>query len=942
MTLFPSILAICKALSFSISALASEQDFFESNIRPVLAEHCYACHGSDKNEGALRLNTAEDFNRGGSHGTLLADPDNDRGSLLAVLKNNFEFDHLDIELSDTTQADLLNWIQSGAPWPQPVDTSMSSFMAEFVAAAKNDHWAFQPVTNPPLPAIKNPDRARTPIDHFILAKLDAANLALSPMADPHSLLRRIYYDLIGLPPTYDQVQAFSKDPSPEAIKKFIDTLLASPQYGERWGRYWLDVARYSDTKGFGREAAERYLPFPHTYRDYVIRAFNEDLPYDQFIVEQLAADQLDLGEDLRPLAAMGFITIGRQFQGDQHATLDDQIDVVMRGFQGLTVSCARCHDHKFDPIPTADYYSLYGIFRSSHLPSDLPLIGEPDESSPEYQSYKTELDERETLLADFLASLESGQKDEPENKKKADAHRVAIRKHINSHPGRPDRAMVLADTDPLFDPYIFLRGKAGQKGEKIPRRFLAVLSKETRTPFDRGSGRLNLARSIASNENPLTARVFVNRVWMHHFGQALVGTPSDFGYQGSRPTHPELLDHLAFTFMEDGWSLKALHKRIMLSSTYLQSSAQSAEATAVDPENELLWRYKRHRLDFEAMHDSLLAVSGNLDRKIGGRSENMVDPPFSNRRAVYAEIDRQNLPTLFSTFDFPTPNAHSDRRFQTTVPQQSLYMMNNGFVTEQARKIAQVSANATLSSKKRIQAIYRKVLARKASKHEVALGLAFIDGIADLPPLDLEMPKDESDWLYGYGSVDEENGQVLSFTEFPYWSGEAYQGDEDWPKGNLGWAQLVKHGGHPGDAQHAVIRRWVSPVDSTISFVGELHHFSSVGNGIKGYVISSREGIIWSGEVQDKFILTEFQDRPIQKGDTVDLIVLSNGGEAEDKFRWHPRIFLSGEDATQYPKQDWLSRFDYHGPAPKAPEPLDPWAQYAQVLLMSNEFIFID
>lgn len=458
-----------------------------------------------------------------------------------------------------------------------------------------------------------------------------------------------------------------------------------------------------------------------------------------------------------------------------------------------------------------------------------------------------------------------------------------------------------------------------------------------------GSGRLDLAQAIISENNPLTARVFVNRIWMHHFSQALVGTPSDFGYQGERPTHPELLDHLASTFMEDGWSLKRLHKRIMLSSTYQQSSTQLPEAINIDPENKLLWHHKRRRLDFEATRDSLLVASKELDRALGGHSENITKAPYSKRRAVYAEIDRQNLPTLFATFDFPTPGAHSAGRFETTVPQQSLYMMNNPFVAERARAIATNSyAQEPDSTLERIHAIYRDVFSRDASADELEMGLTFIDELRTVPPLKLKMPPEDSDWLYGYGEVDEASGETTSFAEFPYWNGEAYQGDEAWPEGDGGWAQLLKHGGHPGDAQHAVIRRWTSPVNSTISFIGELHHFSSVGNGIKAYIISSREGIIWSGQVQDDFIMTEFQGHPIQKGDTVDLIVASDGQEAEDKFRWHPRLYLSGEDATQYPKQDWLTRFDFKGPPPVAPDPLDPWAQYAQVLLMSNEFVTID
>jgi hypothetical protein len=822
------------------------------------------------------------------------------------------------------------------------NSSMSSAMDEFIESAKQEHWSFQPVRNPVPPVVRNQSWARTPIDQFVLSHLEAAELSPSPIAEPRTLLRRIYYDLVGMPPSYDEVQAFAQNPSYQAIEEVIDTLLASPHYGERWGRYWLDVARYSDTKGFGREA-DQYLPFPHTYRDYVIRAFNADLPIDEFIVQQIAADQLDLGDDLRPLAAMGFITVGRQFPGDRNATLDDQIDVVMRGFQGLTVSCARCHDHKFDPIPTADYYSLYGVFRSSHLPSDLPLIEQPDESDEGYKIYKAELDKREKALADFLASLDDEQRKKADIQQKILARRTAIQTHVQSSPDRPDRAMVLADTQPLFDPYVFLRGKAGQRGEDVPRQFLAVLSKEERKPFKRGSGRLDLARHIASNQNPLTARVFVNRVWMHHFGQALVGTPSDFGYQGEAPTHPDLLDHLASTFMDDGWSLKRLHKRIMMSSAYLQGVGDVQIAEETDPENALLWKYDRQRLDFEAMRDSILVSSGELDPTMWGPSENITKPPYSKRRAVYAEVDRQNLPTLFSTFDFASPGAHSDHRFETTVPQQSLYLLNNAFVAEQARVLANaIRSEESTSAEDRIRVIYRRVFVRDPLPKEIELGRAFLSSMVDTKPLKVEIPKEDSDWLYGFGSVDEAAGETVSFNELSYWSGEAYQGDEFWPEGKAGWAKLVKHGGHPGDENHAVIRRWKSPVDSTISFIGELHHFSAAGNGIKAYIVSSREGIIWSGEVRDGFIMTEFKGHPIQKGDTVDLVVSSNGEEAEDRFRWHPRLYLSGEDAVQYPKQDWLTRFDFQGPPPNPPAPLDAWAQYAQVLLMSNEFMFVD
>ena len=1103
-TLGLSIMALCWA-----GASSANVEAFENHIRPVLAENCFSCHDADKSEGQFKIHSKVSYAKGGTRSGM--DMANVNKLVIQVLQNNTDFPHPTHILSNDEHANLLEWVRKGAIWPEPVKTAITATMAEYIDESRKVHWSYQPVKKPELPTVKNTAWVQSPIDTFILAKLEEAGLEASGVADPHSLLRRIYYDLIGLPPTYEQMQSFAQDPSLESVGKIIDELLASPQYGERWGRYWLDVARYSDTKGFGL-AEDRYFPYPHTYRDYVIRAFNEDMPYDQFIIEQLAADKLELNDDPSALAALGFITLGRQFPGDRNATLDDQIDVVMRGFQGLTVSCARCHDHKFDAIPTADYYSIYGIFRSSHRPSQLPLLSKPDESDAGYMEYKMELDKREKALEDFTVSLHEkhlrgtrtqlakylqfthealdednhttirqhmrenekdltwnlvqrwltflktnenkadpvfdpwwayaqldmatfaekspavlnsldktglsttivnhfktnppqsmaevneyygtvlhgahkewqallnsedsdvavpnaladperellrqalyGEKSpanipasdaiglsDIEDRKRINARRETIQTHMSTHPSRPDRAMVLADTSSLYNPYVFKRGKEGVRGEDVPRRFLAVLSNDDRSDYDDGSGRLHLAKAIASKDNPLTARIMVNRVWMHHFGQAIVDTPSDFGSQGSRPTHPELLDYLAWEFMEDGWSVKRLHKRIMMSSVYLQTSAETPEGMKADPDNKLLGHFQRRRLDFEAMRDSMLLASDKLDITMGGHSVDISKEPFPNRRTVYAEVDRQDLPAVFSTFDFAEPGAHSEKRFQTTVPQQSLYFMNNAFVAEQARTIAKKVVEEHESTDVRIQNLYRELLKREVKQRELVLGKSFVESMKDVPILKIEQPKSKSDWLYGYGTVDPVNGKTTTFTEFPYWSGEAYQGDANWPEGNLGYAQLTKRGGHPGDENHSVVRRWISPVNSTISMVGELYHYSSVGDGIKAYMISSREGIIWEGEVQDDMILTEFNDRSIQIGDTVDLVVVSNGESAEDRFRWHPRLFLSAEDATQYPKQDWLTRFDYEGPPPKLPKPLAAWEQYAQVLLMTNEFLFLD
>jgi len=1116
MTVSPTF-AVTILLLLSGTAGADAQ-FFETNIRPVLAEHCFGCHGPEKNEGGLRLNTADYFQGGGNRGTIL--PYNDKFGLFdLVVENRSSFDHPAVSLDAETRSNLRGWIERGAPWPKPLKSAKPQTMDAFVELAKREHWAFQSVTESKVPDATDAGWARSPIDRFILAGLDRAKLQPSPMADPRSLIRRIYYDLTGLPPTYESATEFATNPSWEAYEQIVDELLASPRYGERWGRHWLDIARYSNTKGYGR-GRDRYFPFPHTYRDYVIRAFNEDLPYDRFILEQLAADHLDLGDDVRPLAALGFITLGRQFPGDRNATLDDQIDVVTRGLQGLTVSCARCHDHKFDPVPTADYYSLYGVFRSSHAPSELPLIEEPDVASNSYIEYEHELEQRQDAVAAYVARvrvqllaearsrvseylhvvydalgddnlddvqslardrtlspqlaqrwldhlknnegapdpvfglwwtlaqldadnfrdeardairsyLYAGPDEErliagpirthfldanPESmdavnefysvlfeeidrewkdvlaarsqltsdsawpealadperelvrqalygpnspanippndierlsnaevRQKIAARRAAVREHMGSHPGRPDRAMALVDANTPYDPYVFLRGKEATRGEDVPRRFLSVLSPGPSTPFEQGSGRIELAKAIANERNPLTARVLVNRVWMHHFGQPLVETPSDFGYQGSLPTHPALLDYLAHEFMDDGWSIKRLHKRIMLSSVYVQSSETRPEAQAIDPQNKLLWHYQRRRLNFEAMRDSLLVAADHLDITMGGLSFDISDPSYPSRRTIYAEVDRQDLPDVFATFDFAAPTSHRARRFETTVPPQSLYFMNNQFVADQARGVAaQSCGTADSNGDARIQWMYRRLFHRDPTNRELQLGIEFVNEIAKNPAINEAPVHVKSDWKYGVGVVDEATGRTTSFTEFPYWNGEDYQGDDQWPDGTFGSATLGKLGGQPGGVEHAVIRRWTSPVDSSISFIGELHHHSAIGDGIRAYIVSSREGIIWSGDVQDGLIMTEFQNHSIRMGDTVDLVVASKGEAEEDRFRWHPRLYLSGPDSTQFPKQDWLTRFDFIGPQASPPEPLDAWAQYAQVLLMSNEFIFVD
>jgi hypothetical protein len=869
-------------------------EFFEARVRPVLVEKCIKCHGEKKQSGGLRLDSREAILAGGDTGPSMV-PAKPQESLLVQAVTHT---HGDLKmppkgkLPDPEVAMLTRWVAIGAPWSTVKTKSAAT------GTSPATHWAYQPVKTGQLPQVKNPDWIQTPVDAFILARLEAQQITPSPRADRRTLIRRASLDLLGIPPTAEEVAAFEADPSPNAYERLIDRLLASPHYGERWARHWLDVARYADTKGYVFTFERRY-PFAYTYRDYVIRAFNTDLPYNQFILHQLAADQVVTPADPRPLAAMGFLTVGRRFLLDQNEIIDDRIDVVTRGFLGLTVTCARCHDHKYDPIPTEDYYSLYGVMASSNEPGELPLIDPPgtppsparadfDRKVAEAQKARTAFLEkqREDALEEIkahasqylLATIELAfNPDHPKQQeralaaklnarrlrtftilfgraassaspddpilgpwstfaaipaaefaaKAADAHRkltdlkraipvnplvrqhvlgtvpptmhevalryVAMLAHLESQPkeagqplrtalfapgkplyitdpellamldqtqngqlgdlngaierlggtepGAPDRGMVLTDAPQPVDPHIFIRGNPGRPGKQVTRHFVQVIAGPKPPPFQKGSGRLELAQAIANPANPLTARVLVNRVWNWHFGKALVNTPSDFGVRSDPPTHPELLDYLASDFIASGWSIKALHRRLMLSSTYQQASEPRPDALASDPENRLLWRFNRQRLDFESMRDSILAVSGGLDASLGGRPVAIVEPPFSNRRTLYGFIDRQNLDGLYRTFDFAVPDATSPRRFVTTVPQQALFLMNSPFMHDQSRQLVgstfrspvALTTAATSSQDLRLQEVrqlYRRALSREPSQEELALAANFLDRAA--------------------------------------------------------------------------------------------------------------------------------------------------------------------------------------------------------------------
>ncbi len=996
MNKFHPAIIFSSALALALPAFADEPtkeqlDFFEGKIRPILSEKCYKCHSleSGKSKGGLTLDLAASALKGGDTGPGVV-PGKPETSLIYTAVT---YADKDMQMPPTSSggkldaqqiADIATWIKMGAPDPRK-DTGKAKKLSGLNDSARN-HWAYQPVkAHIKVPVNKNQQWCRTPIDAFILQKLEAKGMLPSPDADRQMLLRRAYYDMIGLPPSPAQIESFLSDRSPNAWEKVVDSLLASPHYGERWARYWMNSARYADTIGGDANVNNGRLDYRYpnawTYRDYVVRAFNEDKPYNQFIIEQLAADQIypvqavagatmisvskkgaqkptalkkadplllakggtaTAGKDATAagqpattadatmmtsdtmmgggtsaqssgketqgnpnLAALGFLTVGMRF-GNVNDNIDDKINVFSKAFLGVTVACARCHDHMFDPVPQADYYAIHGVFASSEEPTEesKPIIAKADPS--QQQDYEKKVagvvkenrdiyyrevehflglfqgkpadymkaasltakmtgknaEERQAIIkkADLdvpltnflqrvmrqdhpvygpLKKLESISDSEfasrgpttlAEMKKsghynalvvdeliKANVHSayealavyeslikrmspklkgfIAAFKDASSdtvsgfspaeveflsgpfamvtapkattdwvrsaigtwnvqmtgrarfvfakindleltNPGAPSRAMVMLDKPSPQNSRLLLRGQAGSPGDTVPRGFLSILSPDgKRQQFTAGSGRLELAKAIANKDNPLTSRVIINRVWLQHFGEGFVRTPDDLGVMSEKPTHPELVDYLAGWFVDEkgaNWSLKRLHKFIMLSRVYQESGhiLVGSDYSDKDPDNRLLWRANVRRLDFESFRDSLLAMSGRLDPKMGGQPVNITDEPYSYRRSIYGYIDRGNVPEIMSLFDFSDPDMPNTKRATTVVPQQALFLMNSPLAVDVARSvIARSEFQRELKGGndiRRVQALYRIMFQRLPGPKEIEVGMNFV------------------------------------------------------------------------------------------------------------------------------------------------------------------------------------------------------------------------
>ena len=712
---------------------AAQVEFFEKKVRPILVNHCYECHSGIVGvvgRSGLRLDSREAVLKGGDSGPaiILGKPDESR-MIRFIRHQGKKMPGLSKpKLKDDQIAALAKWVEIGVPWSA---VKVKSKEETYDWANVRKHWAWLPVRKGMPPPIKGA-RVVNPIDQFVAVRLHKVGLKQPLSVRTSIFVRRVFLDLIGLPPLPDELEKWTgqlggdnaADLNYQAVMALVDDLLKRPQYGERWGRHWLDVARYSDTGGWTQD--NRAKPSAWQYRDWVVRAFNEDLPFNEFVRHQIVGDQL--GYKASP--GTGFFALGPTYSSDggdpestaqaKSETLDDRVDTFSRAFLGLTLACARCHDHKFDPIPTQDYYSIAGVFQNTRE-GETPLADE--KAIGAYHHARQPI----YRLHDKIRESKKKKQNE-EIKKQIAAWQKEIKELEKKSPPKFPVAHTIHDSGNK-DMHVALRGNILKRGELAPRRFLRILTGDQREHFKEGSGRIQLAEAVVNPKNPLTARVFVNRVWQHHFGQGLVRSPDNFGKLGEAPTHPELLDWLAATFMEQGWSVKSLHRIILTSATYQSSSTFNKRAFDKDGDNRTLWRVTPRRMDVETWRDSLLVVTGELDLKSGGPAvDNIVN---SKRRTLYAKVSR-NAPLtsdeFLRLFDFPIPRASAAKRTANVIPQQFLFMMNSRFMLDRARALAARLEKETPDQSSRITRAYSLLYGRQPTERELSVATVFLEG----------------------------------------------------------------------------------------------------------------------------------------------------------------------------------------------------------------------
>jgi len=729
-------------------------EFFEKKIRPVLVDRCYGCHSASAKTpmGGLMVDSGAGLQRGGNSGqSAIVANSPEKSQLLAAIKREGKLKMPPgAALAPEVVADFEAWIKMGAPDPRAEVLPPPAY--NFEEARK--FWSFQPVRDPVVPKVGDPAWSRNEIDRFIKARLDEKKLAPVGLASKRALLRRATFDLTGLPPTPEEMSAFLADPSPKAFEKIVDRLLASRAYGEKWGRHWLDLVRYADTSGCNSDFP---VPDAYRYRNWVIEAFNHDKPYDQFLREQIAGDLLP-GAGNEGIIATGYLAIARRFgsrNNEFHLTIEDTIDNVGKTMLGISVACARCHDHKFDPVPSRDYYALFGIFQSTkyafpgteiypHAKDFTPLADGAD--AARLIAYQTETSHLDDRIEDFTAGREGKDLSEADKQKAMQALHDRVADLEKNSPQVP-KAYAVSEGTPV-NAKVQRKGDPKNLAEEVPRGFLTILGGAKLPAEEKGSGRRELADWVV--ENPLMARVMVNRIWQYHFGKGIVGTASDFGARGDRPVNPELLDYLAARFKESGYSIKAMHKRIMLTRAYQLASDGAAHQS--DPKNDYQWKFNRRRLDAEEIRDAILAVAEDLDTNMGGPQPFPPETTFkytqhqqffavydNHQRSVYLMQQRQRKQAWLDTFDGADPNASTAKRSPGETSLQALAMLNSAFVDEQADLLGVRVGMAFSTDQERIAYAYRLVFGRAPSNDESRDCVKFLATaraeLKDAPPL---------------------------------------------------------------------------------------------------------------------------------------------------------------------------------------------------------------
>jgi hypothetical protein len=953
------------------STSAQEKLAFEQHVRPILKTYCLDCHGGgEKLEGNLDLRLAKFAAKGGESGPALVAGDAVKSKLVARMKSG-EMPPLEKKVPADKIAVIEQWIAAGAKAGRVEPDQLPPGID--ITPEERAFWSFQPVRRPEPPKLDaGADKIRTPIDNFILAKLREKGLKFSAEADKLMLIRRVALDLTGLPPSEPEIAAYLADGSELAYEKMVDQYLASPHYGERWARHWLDVAGYADSEGNGNEDTVR--PYIWRYRDYVIRSFNSDKPLNQFIMEQLAGDDLTprpwnnlTSEQIDKLAATGFLrtaadptTTGGGIEAEgANLVVADTIKIVSSSLLGLTVGCCQCHDHKYDPIPQSDYFRLRAVFEPALDPAhwrrpgqrlislftdadrmkSAAIEAEAEKLMVAYREketkYVNETFEKELLKfpEDLRPKLKEAfttpaDKRTEEQKKLLAANPKAVispgvlyqydmklsdelKKDLEKVTAKRAEKPVEESINAIFEvegtipeTKIFHRGDYRQPKAAVLPGDLTILAPEgkrleiaVKDPMLPTSGRrLAFAKHLTSGEHPLLGRVLANRIWLHHFGRGLVESPGDFGTLGSRPTHPELLDYLASELPASGWSLKKMHKLIMLSSVYRQSSRRDA-AVNTDLENSLYSRYPIRRLDAEALRDRILVASGKLDRTLFGKpvpvEEDFVgqvvvkdDQP---RRSIYLQTRRTKPVSFLTTFDAPVMTVNCERRSPSTGAQQSLMLMNSEFILKQAGLFAQ------------------------RVRTETPAGFAK----EVVQPLESKFARHADAWQFGYGSYDEGAKRVSQFALLPYFTGSSWQGGVALPDPTIGWVIHHAAGGHAGgDATHMTVRRWVAPQAGVMAVNGKLKHGSPNGDGVRGRIVSSRTGLLGQWEVKNSESPSDAASVEVQPGDTIDFVIDCRGDVNSDSFEWNIDLKLSPAAAVGASTEPltWNSAKDFHGP----------------------------